>query len=300
MRSSLDSYEFRQRLPGPTRAVIRAGLARYGAATSRRRPMPDFLIIGAQKAGTSALYDYLARHPQVRPAITKEVHYFDLDHDPGERWYRGHFPRQGRSAPSSFITGEATPYYLFHPLVPEKVASTLPDVKLIVLLRDPVRRAISHFYHEVALGSETRSLDRAIAEEPEIMAAEHDRLASGLPPSPAHRRCSYVSRGRYAEQLSRWLDHVDEEQLLVLPAERLSRDGGETRRRALAFLGLEDPGDIAIARVNRRMYPEPPAAVVGMLRERFVGPNRELLDLLGRERSHEFPWADDGSIARTA
>jgi hypothetical protein len=291
----LNGFELRQRVPAPTRSVIRACLQRFGEATSTSRPLPDFLIIGAQKAGTSALYTYLSHHRQVRPAITKEVHYFDLNFDRGERWYRGHFPRRSDSAWSrraDSITGEATPYYLFHPAVPERVASVVPTAKLIVMLRDPVRRAISQFYHEVALGYETRSLAHAVAAEPPMMEAESARMHDGLEPSHRHQHRSYVSRGLYAEQLSRWLEHVDRTQLCIIAAEGLSRDGGATYRRVLEFLRLPDDGRDAFEQVHRRNYPDPDPAVVAQLRERFREPNAQLKDLLGRERAAEFPWIE--------
>jgi hypothetical protein len=258
--------------------------------------LPDFLIIGAQKAGTSALYQYLSRHPGVRPAITKEVHYFDLQPDRGQRWYRGHFPRRREQAwprGHTFLTGEATPYYLFHPLVPERVASTLPNVKLIVLLRDPVRRAISHFYHEVALGYETRPFARAIDEEASMMEAEWRRLDRGLPPSSAHQHRSYVSRGLYADQLNRWREHIDDSRLLIVGSDTLATDDGETYRRILRFLGVPDDGRTTFERVHRRAYPEPDPDTIQRLRARFEAPNRRLLAMVGRERAHEFSWIGD-------
>jgi sulfotransferase family protein len=252
------------------------------------------VIIGAQKAGTSALYDYLGRHPHVRPAITKEVHYFDMNHDRGERWYRGHFPRQRaltRPSQRRIVTGEATPYYLFHPLVPGRLAATVPKAKLIVLLRDPVRRAVSHFYHEVALGLETRDLETALREEPQLMAEERERIANGLEPSPAHQHASYASRGLYAEQLRRWFAYFDPRRVLVLPAERLGRDGGATYRRALRFLGLPDDGRWKFRTVNRRVYPTPQPETLALLQDRFAEANASLMDLIGPDRADEFPWA---------
>ena len=139
VRSILNNFELRQRVSPVTRARVRSVVERFGEATSRHRPLPDFLILGAQKAGTTALYQSLCRHPRVSAAFTKEVHYFDLQPDRSDRWYRGHFPRRPQRTGSSkrFLTGEATPYYLFHPSVPERVAEKVPHAKLIVLLRDP-------------------------------------------------------------------------------------------------------------------------------------------------------------------
>ncbi len=281
------------------RHVVREGLQRFGEATEQHRPFPDFLIIGAQKAGTTALYQYLAQHPHVRPAITKEVHYFDTNFERGERWYRGHFPRRPDRTwhRSGFLTGEATPFYLFHPWVPARVAECVPDVKLIVMLRDPVRRAISHFYHEVSLGFESRPLPRALDEEPSMIAGEEHRLARGLPSSPAYQHRSYFSRGLYADQLQRWLSHVPREQLLVLPSERLSNDGGESYRRVLDFLGLPDDGRTTFGRIHQRSYPEPDPSIVRELHRRYRRHDDRLVELLGRGGAESFPWAVDSLVS---
>src|SRR3954447_18625468 len=104
--------------------------------TARWRMVPDFLIIGAQRAGTTSLFHYLQRHPSVMQSSIKEVHYFDGSYNRGRRWYLSHFPLR-RATSGGRITGEATPYYLFHPTVPTRVAVDFPDVKLIAILRDP-------------------------------------------------------------------------------------------------------------------------------------------------------------------
>src|SRR5690242_8679107 len=103
---------------------------------------PHFLIIGAQRCGTTSLFEYLANHPEIVPPSVKKIHFFDSEYEKGEAWYRARFP----VLENGFITGEATPYYLFHPRVPKRVRNWNPNVKLIVLLRNPVDRAYSHFY----------------------------------------------------------------------------------------------------------------------------------------------------------
>src|SRR5215470_750369 len=136
--------------------------ARFAArrATASARALPDFLIIGAQKAGTTSLYAYLTAHRDVRPAGRKEVHYFDLGFtagaELGEGWYRSMFPLRarlaldGRRTGRPVRTGEASPYYLFHPAAPQRAAALVPEARLLVLVRDPVERAWSHYRHEVA------------------------------------------------------------------------------------------------------------------------------------------------------
>jgi Sulfotransferase domain len=180
-------------------------------STCRLRPLPDFLIIGGQRCGTTSHYYYLRAHPQVLAALVKEVHFLSLHWTRGEGWYRAQFPlRAGKAGrrPAAPLTFEATPYYLAHPLAPSRAAPLLPEVKLLVLLRDPVSRAWSHYRHMVRLGLEPLSFEEAIAQEPARLAGEVERIRSD-PHYDAvrHRRYSYLARGAYAEQLQQWLGH---------------------------------------------------------------------------------------------
>ena len=144
------------KLPEPASKVLRPGVHRFRRVTARHRMLPTFIIIGAQRAGTTTLFFYLRSHPDIegpKPADSsvswpKELHFFDEHFAKGVDWYRAFFPLErsrarARAEGHDLITGEATPYYLFHPLVPERVATTVPDVRLIVLLRDPIERAYS-------------------------------------------------------------------------------------------------------------------------------------------------------------
>ena len=154
-------------LPDPVRAVLRNAVWTYGRATSFGRPLPDFLILGAQKAGTTALYSYLRKHPSIIGPSWKEVSYFDRHYARGPAWYRGNFPNKLRTRGA--LVGEASPSYLFHPLGPRRVRELVPEARLVALLRDPVDRALSHYNHERALGREPLSFEDALA-------AEDDRL----------------------------------------------------------------------------------------------------------------------------
>ncbi len=116
----------------------------FRASTHSLRLMPDFIIIGAMRGGTTSLYSYLTEHPSIGSAYMKEIHFFDVFFNKGLYWYRSQFPSSVQKyyaehvQKRSFITGEASPYYLFHPHAPKRIAKTLPQVKLIVLLRNPV------------------------------------------------------------------------------------------------------------------------------------------------------------------
>jgi hypothetical protein len=204
-------------------------------ASSSARMLPTFLVVGAKRAGTSSLYQYLIRHPDVRPcAIGKGTHYFDVCYRRGWRWYRSGFPLSGRGG----ITGEASPYYMFHPLAPARIAAALPEARLIVVLRNPVDRAWSHYHNERRLGAEPLSFEEAIGCEAERLAGEAERMASdpGFQ-SFAWRHHSYLARGRYAEQLERLYDLFPPDQVLVLQSELLRADPNRALEPVWRFLG---------------------------------------------------------------
>ncbi len=158
-------------------------------ATSPLRLLPDFLIVGAARCGTSSLYHYLCQHPSIGRAQTKEVHYFDVNYDKSSLWYRAHFPTIGAkwlhgSREKPFITGEATAYYLFHPHVPKRVFDLMPGVKVIALLRNPIDRAYSHSQRSVRRGREKISFEEATPREADPPPGENgDKTAGGRFPT---------------------------------------------------------------------------------------------------------------------
>jgi hypothetical protein len=268
------------RIPRPARAVLRNAVWTYGRATSFARPLPDFLILGAQKAGTTALYAYLRWHPALTGPAWKEVSYFDRHYRRGARWYRGHFPLR----PGDRVVGEASPGYLFHPLAPSRVKATVPEARLIALLRDPVDRALSHYHHEVALGREPLTFEQAIEAEPERTRGEEERL-SREPDYFSHTwwDYTYLARGRYAEQLERWLAVFPREQLLVLASDELAAEPGQTFARVLEFLGAPGHDLESYPRVYEQSYGEMQPDTRRRLAEYFAEPNRRLYELLGRD-----------------
>ena len=182
--------------------------------------LPDFVIIGAQKGGTSFLYHLLTRHPLVEPAARKELHFFDhpeyFDH--GAEWYRRCFPRLSAENGQRSITGEATPYYLFDPPVAKRMAEIVPKARLIALLRNPIDRAFSHYQMQVKRGTEPRTFEAAIEQQ----------------------NSSYVSRGIYVDQLLRWFEFFGKEQMLILKSEDFFERPVETLKVVLTFLDLPD------------------------------------------------------------
>lgn len=273
----------------PIRESVWWALDQVTRPTARGRVLPDYLIVGAQRAGTTSLQNALSNHPQVMPPrLKKGVHYFDDWFERGLQWYRGQFPRararlsRQRRLDSPVITGEASPYYLFHPAIPGRIAEAIPDVKLVVLLRDPVERAMSQYKHERRRGYEHLDLSSAIAAEQERLEGEESRLlADPEYRSFSHRHHSYVARGMYAEQLKRYFRHFDRSQVLVVDSEDLWADPVRQMPVVLGFLGLER-AELSLPRRNATIGSAVDPALVGLLRERFAEPDRELAELLGR------------------
>ena len=196
--------------------------------------LPDFLGIGTQKGGTTYLHLLLQGHSQVFLAHPKELHYFSLHHDRGLDWYTNHFDE----ASAAKRCGEVTPYYLFHPLAAERIHAAIPNVKLIVLLRDPVERALSQYFHSKRLGLEPLELEAAFAAEPERLADADETLQRGESHC-SHQQHSYLSRSRYEQQLPRFQALFGDEQLLVLRSEDLFEHPQRVWEKVLTFLGLE-------------------------------------------------------------
>jgi Sulfotransferase domain len=271
------------------RRAARRSAQAYARPTAGLRLLPDYLIIGAQRAGTTSLHRYLVQHPAVRTTLrTKGVHFFDTGYGRGMSWYASRFPTRltarylTRRHGLEPRTGEASPYYLFHPHVPLRVAEQLPRVKLIALLRDPVSRAYSHYQHEVARGFETLSFEEAIEAEPARLAGETRRLlAEPLYNSFAHQHHSYLARGRYHEQLARWRSRFDDAQLLVLSSERFFAEPERTFRQVLDFLELPAFTPAAFEVHNAHDYRRMGDQVHGRLVEHFHEPNRRLYESLG-------------------
>ncbi|MGH7963931.1 MAG: sulfotransferase domain-containing protein [Candidatus Binatia bacterium] len=265
------------------------------ALTANLRLLPDFIIIGAQRCGTTSLHRYLTEHPCIAPAFRKEVHFFDKNFPKGPAWYREHFPSRlykhylkkvhGRE----MITGEASVYYMFHPLPAERVAQLLPRVKLIALLRNPVDRAYSHYHHEARKGRETLPFEEAVEKEQERLGGEREKIlaSDGKYESFPYRRYSYLARGAYAEQLQQWLRWFPVEQILLLRSEDFNRDPATVLAHTLRFLGVPDdwrPQDYP--KYNSAAYSPMAPATRNRLRAYFAPHNHRLQELTGRN----FGW----------
>lgn len=194
------------------------------------RPL-DFIVIGAQKAGTTALFEYLNTHPAIYMPPEKEAPFFSDE----EKWARGwawYVAEYFGEAPKEKIWGKATPHYMLDAAVPERIKATLPDAKLIAILRDPVQRAYSAYRMAVQRKLESRTFEEAIEHLLAPDQLEKARLRGG------HTN-SYVAGGEYGRIFSRYLDFFPREQLLVLLADNLNRQPQQTVAEVFRFLGVD-------------------------------------------------------------
>lgn len=273
--------------------IVRARL-RARVLTGSLRGLPDFLIVGGMRCGTSSLYKWLGHHPSVVPSLRKEIHYLSIDHAQGERWYRAHFPLRLRIGLARVLgrrlqTFEATPDYLFLPHAAVRAARLMPDARIIALIRNPVDRAISHYHHMVRIGKEPLGLQEALFSEEERLAGEWAHLEND-PDYPCLnlRRYSYVARGFYAQQLDAWAQFYPRARILVVKSDDLYRHPAETYQEVLRFLDLP-PWEPGVFRNYSYVRDEPEVrseATTGMrdwLAERFEAPNLRLAEWLGRD-----------------
>jgi hypothetical protein len=284
--------QLRARVPTRAQKAVRRLMLRWGMVTAPARMLPEVIIVGAQRSGTTTLFRILSEHPQVtRPTLSKGTAFFDLHYDLGMRWYRAHFPTTlarewaERRHGHPFVAGEATPYYLFHPAAPSRAAAVVPDAKLVVLLRNPVDRAYSGWGLQRAIGTEPLSFEEALDREDERLWGEEQRLvADPTYRSYSHRHHSYKARGRYAEQLDRWFAYFPRDRFLILSSEEYFSEPGETARRTIEFLGLPTGAFPALRSTSASTSGEhlPPSLREHLVTE-FAAPNQRLYDLLGRD-----------------
>ncbi|MEM7453547.1 MAG: sulfotransferase [Planctomycetota bacterium] len=263
----------------------------YRAVSWRQRVLPGLIIIGAQKSGTTSLHSYLCQHPQLVPAYRKEVHFFDGGLDPaidtwakGIQWYHSHFPRQ-QELSNRQIAFEASPLYLFNPLVAERMSSTLPEVKLVAILRNPVERALSQFFYETRIGHESlQVMDAFSAEEKRLEPAWRDRNYK----TSEFIHNSYLARGIYYQQISRFLDVFPREQLLILDSGTFFKAPEAGLKQVFRFAGV-DSGfpvqDLKAVNVGGNRT-EVEQSVYEFLKNFYQPHNERLFDVLGTR----FDW----------
>lgn len=260
---------------------------RYREFTAHDRVLPDFIIAGVQKGGTSSLFNYLTQHPDIIPGYKKEVKFFDGNFHKGINWYRFNFPLIAQMDKVEQQTGEASPSYVFHPLVPQRIKEYLPKIKLILLLRNPVDRAYSHYQGNLRKGHENKSFEEAIELEQSRLDGEKEAIiADQHYPMYNYLVYSYLARGVYIDQIQNWLQSFPLEQILIIKSEDLFSNPQRVYSQVLHFLELPDWKLNNFEIVNYGRYQDMATETEIKLRQYFYPYNQELYRHLGKN----FGW----------
>jgi len=266
----------------------------FGNITGPMRILPDFLIAGFNRSGTHSLFEYMGQHPNILNASRREIHYFTLSYWRGLNWYKSYFPTSiyrnycEKKYSQKFLTGEATPHYVFHPLAIKRIKKLVPNVKLIVVLRDPVENAYSHYQHYWRGGIEKESFEEAIKTDKERFEKinelykedqikEHDLKNVKIP---------YVSYATYIIHIKRLLEIFPKEQILFIKNFDLNQNPQEELKKIFRFLNLPEYTVQDLKKRNVGKYEKMKSQTEKYLREYFKQFNKELEDLLGMK----FRW----------
>jgi|SaaInlStandDraft_2_1057019.scaffolds.fasta_scaffold35750_1 hypothetical protein len=215
--------------------------------TADLRLKPDFLILGYPKCGTTSLYDYLVQHPNVGSTYRKEINFFNLSFSKGMRWYKNHFPLIfkkfffEKKFHSNFITGEATPLYISHPLALSRIKSMFPNIKLILLLRNPIDRSFSHFHHQrrgklepieffdevITLDKERNSILNKKLQNNEINETNQGFF---MPP--------YIEMGKYVKDIEKLFSLFDKKQIMIILTDDLNKNRDDVLKKVHSFLEI--------------------------------------------------------------
>lgn len=274
----------RKSVPRRMQRLGRQASVTLAQRSAEQRPLPDFLVIGGQRCGTTSLFRALMEHPQIRrPNLHKGVNYFDLNYERGEAWYRAHFPR--RSADQDLRVFDSSGYYMFHPLAAPRIAQDLPAIKVIAMVRDPVERAYSAYKHELARGFEwEKTFERALELEDLRLAGEVERMtATPGYASFNHRHHAYRGRGKYAELLQPFIERLGRERVLVIESERFFATPESVYGEIIDFLEIADVAPDTFERYNARPGVGLAASTRAELEDFFTSHDAALAEILGRE-----------------
>lgn len=265
-------------------------------ATALARIKPSFFIVGAQKAGTTSLSAWLSQHPVVARPFSKEVHFFDdglssaeNTYAKGALWYRSHFPLRSMFS-QKLITFEASPSYMFDSVALARLKTFCPRAKILIMLRDPTARAISHYFHSKKYGLEHRDIEEAMSEERIISESDY---SNGRYDRHQYIHHSYKARGLYARQLSRVFEHFDKEQVAIYSAELLFEKPEKVMSEIFSFLEL-NPNSSTVDLAPKNVNPEKQIVapkVYQFLDDFFQAPNQELFQMIGSEHAVTFSTA---------
>jgi hypothetical protein len=297
-------YDVRVDAKQAARESVKRATRAGGLATARWRELPDFLVIGAKRGGTTSLYFDILEHPAVmrlypppvpglKPDATKGVHYFDSNAFRSEVWYRSYFPTNlartvtKRRVGVEPVAGEASPYYLFHPAAVDRAHALTPDSLILAQLRDPVMRTYSHWKERRRNEAEPLDFLSALDAEQDRLAGERERLVSDPHyGSYAWEQQSYATQSEYASQLARWFDLFGSERVHVTLSEDYFSDHARVIGGIHSFLGLPVRPPASSSHRNAAQGDDLDPGLRRKLSARFSEHNHALSVLLKRE----LPW----------
>ncbi|MGL6344257.1 MAG: tetratricopeptide repeat protein [Waterburya sp.] len=241
-----------------------------------KQKAPDFIIIGATKCGTTSLFFYLNQHPQILAPHKKEINFFNHNFQMGLPWYLAHFPAIADT--DELITGEASPLYFYDEQVIQRLKELFPETKLIVMLRNPVERTISEYYHSVNHGLENRSLMELIELEQELLATQ--------PRNEVMQKFGYLLNSIYVNKIAKWMTNFANENILIIDSELFFEQTDLIMTKTWEFLGLPYIEQEKRIRYNTGSYSPVTPEIKQKLQEFFIPYNQELEKYLNRK----FNW----------
>ena len=255
--------------------------------------LPSFLCVGAQKAGTTTLHSLLGVHPKIFLPSRKEVHFFSLNYSKGLKWYSQQFSLSKNDQE----IGEITPYYLFHPYAAERISRDLGDVRIIILLRDPLARTLSHYSHACRHGFEELILEQALKSENSRLAGSDSILKNSNGRHQQHQECSYLSRSLYRNQVERYWNYFGKNNVLILPSELMFDSPWDCLKKIFDFIGLmpcaEPEEKILNVRKNKgniSLLKDINPALVSRIRRNLEDSYRFAIDEIGWDASVNWHW----------
>jgi len=263
----------------------------YCDITGQFHLLPNFIIIGAARCGTTTLYEGITEHPDVFHADIKEILFFEDQYHRGVGWYRGHFPyfwKKYSNFKKRNLTGEASPRYFISPRAPMRIASLIPDVKLIVILRNPVDRVYSHYQLRVAQGNESLSFDEVVDKaitEGEVEAENAFELMKEDSNyyNPDYSTKAYLAHSKYVDNIEYWMKYFPKNQFLILNSEEFDKSPNPVFDNVFNFLNLPNFTNLNYVKYNTRKYDKMKSSTRKKLIEFFKPYNVRLYKLIGKE-----------------
>ena len=252
--------------------------------------LPDFYIAGVERAGTTTMYDYLQKHPDICPPITKEIGFFNkLYNMRNLNWYRSRFPTlMSRFAGRKFfhnagLTYDSTVYYFTHPHVPTRIHTVTPNAKFIFMFRNPVYRAYSAYHmHRRYQGESISSFEQAIDLEPQRILGEYDLMKKNKSYySWNYQFYAYCDVGIYVKHLKHWIEKFDKKQMLFLQSEQMERDPDSFYKKVTEFLGIKTVQYDTYSKENKGVYKDDMNSETKKRLSEFFAPyNEELYSII--------------------